>query len=525
MNGYCYFILGILVLAAGYFTYGRVLERIFRPDASRQTPAVACTDGVDYVVMPRWRVFLIQLLNIAGLGPIFGAVMGVLYGPAALLWIVFGCILGGMAHDYFSGMISLRHKGENLPEILGRYLGNQAQWISRAVCIVFSVLVGVVFAVGPAAILSPMTGWSVSAWVWIIFGYYFLATILPIQAIMGKVYPLFSVALIIMVMGILGVMLLAPVADSMPAWMHLPRMEVLPDLDFFHNRHPADFPLFPVMFITIACGAISGFHSLVSSGTSSKTVENEKDMLKVGYGAMILESLLAVLALCVAGAAAAADGTPAAGTPFQIFSRGVAGFFEMFGVPVYVATVFMTMCVSALALTSLDAVARIGRMSFQELFSVDDMEHAEGWRKLLCNVYFSTIITLVFGFILTKIGYANIWPLFGSANQLLSALVLATLCVFLKVTGRNNKMIFPPLIIMLCVTFTALVQRLIAMVKAISTAASVTIPAGETTWGAVFIANGLQLILAILLIVLGLNIVVHSFKAYQKAEQNSEVKA
>ena len=127
MNGYCYFILGILVLAAGYFTYGRVLERIFRPDASRQTPAVACTDGVDYVVMPRWRVFLIQLLNIAGLGPIFGAVMGVLYGPAALLWIVFGCILGGMAHDYFSGMMSLRHKGENLPEILGRYLGSQAQ--------------------------------------------------------------------------------------------------------------------------------------------------------------------------------------------------------------------------------------------------------------------------------------------------------------------------------------------------------------------------------------------------------------
>ena len=239
---------------------------------------------------------------------------------------------------------------------------------------------------------------------------------------------------------------------------------------------------------------------------------------------MILESLLAVLALCVAGAAAAADGTPAAGTPFQIFSRGVAGFFEMFGVPAYAATVFMTMCVSALALTSLDAVARIGRMSFQELFSVDNMEHAEGWRKLFCNVYFSTFLTLAFGFLLTKIGYANIWPLFGSANQLLSALVLATLCVFLKVTGRSNKMLFPPLIIMLCVTFTALVQRLIAMVKAISTAASVSIPAGETTWGAVFIANGLQLILAVLLIVLGLNIVFHSFSAYKKAEHNSEAK-
>ena len=237
---------------------------------------------------------------------------------------------------------------------------------------------------------------------------------------------------------------------------------------------------------------------------------------------MALESLLAVLALCVAGAAAAADGTPAEGTPFQIFSRGVAGFMSMFGIPSHVATVFMTMCVSALALTSLDAVARIARMSFQELFSVDDMEHAEGWRKLFCNVYFSTILTLAFGYLLTKVGYANIWPLFGSANQLLSALVLITLCVFLKVTGRSNKMLFPPLVIMLCVTFTALVQRLLAMVKAIQNAAAVTIPAGETTWGAVFIANGLQLIIAILLIILGLTIVVNSTKSYAKSKRSSE---
>ena len=187
---------------------------------------------------------------------------------------------------------------------------------------------------------------------------------------------------------------------------------------------------------------------------------------------MVLESLLAVLALCVAGAAAAADGTAATGTPFQIFSAGVAGFLEMFGIPVYVAQCFMTMCVSALALTSLDSVARIGRMSFQELFSVDDMEHAEGWRKLFCNKYFSTVITLACGFILTKIGYSNIWPLFGSANQLLSALVLITLCVFLKVTGRENKTLFPPLIIMLCVTFTALVERTIALVNAFGAAAA-----------------------------------------------------
>ena len=265
-----------------------------------------------------------------------------------------------------------------------------------------------------------------------------------------------------------------------------------------------------ILFVTVACGAVSGFHSLVSSGTSSKTVSNEKDMLKVGYGAMVLESLLAVLALCVAGAAAAADGTPAAGTPFQVFSSGVAGFFEMFGVPVYVAQCFMTMCVSALALTSLDAVARIGRMSFQELFSVDDMEHAEGWRKFLCNTYFSTILTLVCAYVLTRIGYANIWPLFGSANQLLSALVLVTLCVFLKVTGRSNKMLFPPLIIMLCVTGTALVERTIGLVKAYQ--------AGS----AVFLVEGLQLIIAVLLMALGLVIVINSLKAYFGAKKESE---
>ena len=179
----------------------------------------------------------------------------------------------------------------------------------------------------------------------------------------------------------------------------------------------------------------------------------------------------------------------------------------------------MTMCVSALALTSLDAVARIARMSFQELFSVDDMAHAEPWRKLLCNTYFSTVLTLVLGYVLTKIGYSNIWPLFGSANQL-----LITLCVFLKVTGRSNKMLFPPLVIMLCVTFTALVQRLMAMVSAIQNAAAVTIPAGETTWGAVFIANGLQLIIAVLLIVLGATIVVNSMRSYVASEHNSEAK-
>jgi len=215
----------------------------------------------------------------------------------------------------------------------------------------------------------------------------------------------------------------------------------------------------------------------------------------------------------VAGAAAAADGTAAVGTPFQIFSSGVAGLLEMFGLPIYVAQCFMTMCVSALALTSLDAVARIGRMSFQELFSVDDMENAEGWRKFLCNKYVSTIITLAFGYILTRVGYSNIWPLFGSANQLLSALVLITLCVFLKVTGRQNKTLIVPCVIMLCVTFTALVQRTLALVNAFS--------AGT----AVFMVEGLQLIVAILLMVLGVIIVVTSGKELLSKKAGSEARA
>ena len=344
-------------------------------------------------------------------------------------------------------------------------------------------------------------------WSYITFVYIFFAAVLPMWMLKQPRDHMTTFMFVAMIAGAVVGLLVAH-----------PKMN-LPVYTGFDNASLGT--MFPILFVTVACGAVSGFHSLVSSGTSSKTVSNEKDMLKVGYGAMVLESLLAVLALCVAGAAAAADGTPAAGTPFQIFSRGVAGFFEMFGVPAYAATVFMTMCVSALALTSLDAVARIGRMSFQELFSVDDMEHAPAWRKLCCNLYFSTFVTLAFGFVLTKIGYANIWPLFGSANQLLSALVLSTLCVFLKVTGRSNKMLMPPLVIMLCVTFTALVQRLLAMVSAIRAAASVTIPAGETTWTAVFFANGLQLILAVMLIVLGLNIVLHSVSAYKKAQDKT----
>ena len=575
MNTLVIVLIAAVCLFGAYALYGRWLANKWGIDPTAKTPAVVHEDGRDYVPTDGWTVFAHQFSSIAGAGPVTGAIQAAAFGwLPVLLWVLLGGIFFGAVTDFGALYASVKNDGKSMGMLIEKYIGKTGRKLFLLFCWLFCGIVIAAFADmvagtfnafgadgalvdaaqtnGAAGMVSIMfmvfavvfgllqnkfhfTGWKENvisivfivlsfvvgvnapvilgkaAWSYITFVYIFFAAVLPMWLLKQPRDHMTTFMFVAMIVGaVLGLIVNHPVMN-------------LPVFTGFNNAKLGT--MFPILFVTVACGAVSGFHSLVSSGTSSKTVSNEKDMLKVGYGAMILESLLAVIALCVAGAAAAADGTPADGTPFQIFSRGVASFFVGFGLDQHFASVFMTMCVSALALTSLDAVARIGRMSFQELFSVDDMEHAAGWRKLLCNVYFSTIITLVFGFILTKIGYANIWPLFGSANQLLSALVLATLCVFLKVTGRNNKMIFPPLIIMLCVTFTALVQRLIAMVKAISTAASVTIPAGETTWGAVFIANGLQLILAVLLIVLGLNIVVHSFKAYQKAEQNSEVKA
>ncbi len=576
MNTLVIVLIAAVVLFGAYVFYGRWLANKWGIDPKAKTPAVEFNDGKDFVPTNGWTVFSHQFSSIAGAGPVTGAIQAAAFGwLPVLLWVLIGGVFFGAVTDFGALYASVKNKGKSMGMLIEKYIGKTGRKLFLIFSWIFCCIVVAAFADmvagtfnaytvtdagvtelaatattnGAAGMISIMfmvfavvlgliqkkfnlTGWKEAVvgivcivasfaigmncplifgkavWSYITFVYIFFAAVLPMWLLKQPRDYMTTFMFICMIAGaVVGLVVAHPTMN-------------LPVFTGFTNEKLGT--MCPILFVTVACGAVSGFHSLVSSGTSSKTIENEKDMPKVGYGAMVLESLLAVLALCVAGAAAAADGTPAAGTPFQVFSSGVAGFFEMFGVPVYVATAFMTMCVSALALTSLDAVARIGRMSFQELFSVDDMEHAEGWRKLFCNVYFSTVITLAFGFLLTKIGYANIWPLFGSANQLLSALVLITLCVFLKVTGRSNKMIFPPLIIMLCVTFTALVQRFLAMVKAISAAASTAIPAGETTWGAVFIANGLQLILAVLLIVLGLTIVIHSFKSYAKSERNSE---
>ena len=560
MNTLVIVLIAAVCLVCAYAGYGRWIAKKWGIDPNAKTPAVRLEDGKDYVPTNGWTVFSHQFSSIAGAGPVTGAIQAAAFGwLPVLLWILLGGIFFGAVTDFGALYASVKNDGKSMGLLIEKYIGKTGRKLFLVFSWLFCGLVVAAFADmvagtfnaydtdgalaavaqtnGAAGSISlffiafaivfgllqrkcHFKGWKEAA-VALVCTVVSLALGMTAPLILGKDAWLYITFVYIFFTAVLPMWLLKQPRDAMTTFMFAgmilgavvgilvahPTMN-LPVYTGFHNDSLGD--LFPILFVTVACGAVSGFHSLVSSGTSSKTIENEKDMLKVGYGAMVTESLLAVLALCVAGAAAAADGTPAAGTPFQIFSSGVAGFFEMFGVPVYVAQCFMTMCVSALALTSLDAVSRIGRMSWQELFSVDDMEHAAPWRKFLCNTYVSTVITLVYGFILAKIGYSNIWPLFGSANQLLSALVLATLCVFLKVTGRSNKMLFPPLIIMLCVTFTALVQRLIAMVQAYV--------AGSAT----FWVEGLQLIIAVLLIALGLTIVVNSLRAYLAAQKDSE---
>ncbi len=562
MNTLVIVLIAAVCLILAYALYGRWIAKKWGIDPAAKTPAVLKNDGKDYVPTNGWTVFSHQFSSIAGAGPVTGAIQAAVFGwLPVLLWILLGGIFFGSVTDFGALYASVKNEGKSIGLIIEKYIGRLGRKLFLLFCWLFTLLVIAAFADmvagtfnaysteeptvlmntadsnGAAGTISllfivfavlfgciqkkfNLSGWkeavvglvftvaalglgmcmpliaSKEAWNYITFVYIAFAAVVPMWLLkQPRDYMTTFMFVGMIVAAVLGLLVAHPPMN-------------LPVFTGFHNEQMGD--LFPILFVTVACGAVSGFHSLVSSGTSSKTIANEKDMLKVGYGAMILESLLAVIALCVAGASAAQDGTAAAGTPFQVFSHGVAGFLEMFGIPVYVAQCFMTMCVSALALTSLDAVARIGRMSFQEFFASENMEKAPLWRRIACNTYFSTFITLLFGFILTKIGYSNIWPLFGSANQLLSALVLITLCVFMKVTKRSNKMLFPPLIIMLCVTFTALVERFIGLIQAVQ--------AGSAT----FMMEGLQIILAVLLIALGITIVVNSLKSYFSSKKEAD---
>ena len=542
MNGLVIVLIAIVVLGAGYLLYGRWLASKWGLDPKAKTPAYTHEDGQDYVASSKLTVFAHKFSSIAGAGPVTGPILASVFGwVPVLLWLLIGGLFFGAVQDFGALYASVKNEGKSMGMIIEKYIGRTGRKLFMLFCWLFTLLVMAAFTdmvagtfVGKGVEgMTKATGYANSAAASISMLFIVVAIIFGlIQKKVGKmkewVRAVVAIALLV-VMFIIGmklpmyatkstwiyiVMAYLFLASVMPMWLLMEPRDYMTTfmllgmiigavvgviaehptmkLNAFSGFNVDGSYLFPTLFVTIACGAVSGFHSLVSSGTSSKTISNEKDMPMVGYGAMVVESLLGVIALVVVGAVAV-NGTKPEGTPFSIFSTGVAGFFEKFGIPVQVATVFMTMCVSALALTSLDSVARIGRMSFQELFYGDttDTSKMPGWQKVLTNKYFATIITLFFGYLLTLGGYNNIWPLFGSANQLLAALVLIALAVFLKTTGRTGWTLYIPMFVMLAVTFTALIQKTIALVS--------NIAGGQAT----FLVDGLQFIVAILLMVLG----------------------
>ena len=542
MNGLVIVLIGIVVWFACYRFYGRWLAKKWGLDPKAETPAVKYEDGEDYVPSSKFTVFSHQFSSIAGAGPVTGPILASVFGwVPVLLWLLIGGLFFGAVQDFGALYASVKNEGKSMGMIIEKYIGKAGRKLFMLFCWLFTLLViaaftdmvagtfvgkgvadmaketsyanasaasismlfivaAIVFgviqkhvknmnegvrAVIAIALLVGMFALGMhfpwyatkSAWIYIVMAYLFLASVMPMWLLMQPRDYMTTFMLLGMIIGaVVGVVVAHPTMQ----------------LNAYNGFNVGGNYLFPTLFVTIACGAVSGFHSLVSSGTSSKTIRNEKDMPMVGYGAMIVESLLGIIALVVVGAVAV-NGTKPEGTPFAIFSSGVAGFLEKLGLPVQLATVFMTMCVSALALTSLDSVARIGRMSFQELFLGDttDTSKMPVWQKILTNKYFATVVTLFFGYLQKLGGYTNVWPLFGSANQLLAALVLIALAVFLKTTGRTGWTLYAPMFIMLAVTFTALVQKTIALVK--------NIAGGNAT----MLVDGLQFIVAILLMVLG----------------------
>lgn len=418
-----WFLTCVAALIGGYFIYGAFVEKIFGINEKRQTPAHTKTDGVDYVPMSTKKVYLVQLLNIAGVGPIFGPIMGALYGPAAMLWIVIGCIFAGAVHDYFSGMLSVRNGGASVPTITGRYLGNGAKHFMNIFAIVLLLLVGVVFVSAPAGMITNLindqTGLSVSMTTMVIaiFAYYIIATIVPVDKIIGRFYPLFGALLIFMSVG-----LMTAVAFSS-------EHTVMGDFqvsDMFSNLNPNDMPLWPALFITIACGAISGFHA-TQSPLMARCMENEKNGRFVFYGAMIGEGVIALIwcaiALSFFGNLDALSDAVSNGGPGNVVYSASFGLLGVFG------GVIAFLGVVILPITSGDTAFRSSRLILAEYFNVD--------QKALRNRLMMAVPLFIIGGILTQVDFGVIWRYFGFANQSTAVMMLWTASAYLL---RHNKM-------------------------------------------------------------------------------------
>lgn len=559
MTGLMLLGIALVVCACGYFIYGRWLVRLWGVDPNARTPAYVHEDGNDYVPSSKFTVFAHQFSSITGAGPVTGPIIAAMFGWApVMLWLMVGGIFFGAVQDFTALYASVKNEGKSMGMLIEQYIGKTGKKMFLLFSWLFTLLVTAAFAdivastfngfkadgglatpnaaaasismlyivvaiafgyflkkcplaEGPklavAIVLMIAMLWAgieyplyydKTTWLYVVFAYMFMAAVMPMWLLMEpRDYLSVFLLLGMIASGVIGVIFTNP-SIELPAFN-----------GFVVNGQP----LFPILFITIACGAVSGFHSLVSSGTSSKTVSNEKDMLFIGYGSMLIESILAVVSLIVVGAAATGGVMPK-GTPFQIFAGAVGGFMGMFGLSAHVATCVITMCVSALALTTLDSVGRIGRMCFQELFTSGKPEEMSSLQKVLTNKYFATVITLFFGYLLCLGGYMNVWPLFGAANQLCAALVFISLSVFLKVTGRQGWMLYVPMGFMFAATMSALAMSIYGIVNKLVTGA----PFGMLT-------DGLQLVVAIALIILALLIATNGLKTLcgSKAGSKNEI--
>lgn len=548
MNGVLMILISLASLVAAYVGYGRWLAKKWGVDPKLQTPAYEMNDGVDYVPAAKQVLFGHQFASIAGAGPINGPIIAAMFGwLPVLLWVLIGGIFFGAVQDFASLYASVKNKGRSIGYLIELYIGKTGKRLFLLFVWLFSILVVAAFAdivagtfdgfnldgspniangstattsllfiVAAVALgmflyhykpkssintavslvllvavialgLSFPIFISKTFWLYFVFVYVFVASVTPVWALLQPRDYLNSFLLIaMMAAGFFGILVARP-EINLPAFT-----------GFTVNGQT----MFPMLFVTIACGAVSGFHSLVSSGTTSKQISNEQDMLPISFGAMLLESFLAIISLVAVGALAL-NGTLPQGTPPVVFATAISGFLATLGIPTLTAYTIITLAVSAFALTSLDSVARVGRLAFQELFMDSQTDEAQMklWLKVVTNKHFATLATLLLSYLLAIGGYQNIWPLFGSANQLLSALALSALAVFLKKTNRKGFMLWAPMIIMLGVTFTALTQSIIKL----GTKLLVT---GDFIWH----SDGLQLIFAVLLVALGFIVAVACIK-------------
>lgn len=573
MNGMIVVLVAAVVLAAGYLLYGRWLARTWGIDREALTPAKRMEDGKNFSPASCFTAFSHQFSSICGAGPVTGTIAAMMFGwLPVVLWVLVGGIFFGAVHDFGALYASVKNNGKSLAQLVEKYIGRTGRRLFLLFSWLFTIIVIAAFvdmvagtfmtvadaqtgavdfaasyaggAAGTISILFTfvaiafgwinrrfgLTGWrelvlavalfvamfavgmqfpvylDKLGWFAVITVYLLFAAAMPIQTLKQPRDYLTSIMMILMIVcAVVGIFVLGARGEA---------QITAPMVADFSALAANGSYVFPLLFVSVACGALSGFHSLVSTNTSSKQVEKEQDMLPVGYGAMIVESFVGVLAIVVAGIMfttmnTGGTGGAAVGTPFAIFSTGVANGMAAFGVDATLAKVFMTMCVSALALTSVDAVARIGRLSFQEFFAtsndaaedVSAAANAIGAAKVFGNTWVATVLTLALGLALAFGGYTNIWPLFGASNQLLGGMTMITLAVFCKCTGRKGFMLYVPVAFLLCSTFTSLVQSTLGCIAAL-----------QTSGAAVIATSGLQLVFAILLMVLGLIVAYNCLK-------------